>query len=156
MTDDRLGELYRAHGADALRLAFVLTGNQQAAEDITQEAFVRIGRKILPLRDMDHERAYLFRTVINLCRNRGRKLSRERAAIARMQPQRAVPGPEIDEVWERLLLLPPRQRAALFFRYYLDHSEADAADALDCSTSALKSLVNRGLNTLREMQGDDR
>lgn len=54
MTDDRLGELYRAHGPDALRLAYVMTGNQEAAEDVTQEALVRIGRKIFGLKDPDH------------------------------------------------------------------------------------------------------
>ena len=155
MTDDRLGELYRAHGPDALRLAYVLTGNRETAEDITQDALVRIGRKIFGLKDPDHERAYLFRTVINLCRSRGRKLGRERAAIARLQPERQAPAPDTDDTWARLLALPPRQRAALFFRYYLDQSEAQSADALNCSASALKSLVNRGLNTLRAM-GDER
>ena len=156
MSDDRLGELYRAHGADALRLAYVLTGSREAAEDITQDAFVRIGRRIFGLKDLDHERAYLFRTVINLCRSRGRKLGRERAALARVDAQGTHPGLELDETWSRLLALPQRQRAALFFRYYLDQSESSAAEALDCSTSALKSLVNRGLNALREAEGDDR
>lgn len=156
MTEDRLGELYRAHGADALRLAYVMTGSREAAEDITQDAFVRVGRKIFGLKDPDHERAYLFRTVINLCRSRGRKLGRERAALARMDPQRHASPKETDETWRRLLALPPRQRAALFFRYYLDQSEASSAEALACSTSALKSLVNRGLNALREAEGEDR
>lgn len=156
MTDDRLGELYRAQGADALRLAYVMTGNREAAEDVTQDAFVRIGRKIFGLKDPDHERAYLFRTVINLSRSRGRKLSRERAAVARLEPPAQMPQPEPDETWARLLSLPPRQRAALFFRYYLDQSEVSSAEALDCSTSAMKSLVNRGLKTLREVQGDER
>lgn len=156
MTEDRLDGLYRAHAADALRLAFVLTGRREAAEDITQDAFVRMGRKIFGLKDLDHERAYLFRTVINLSRSRGRKLQRERAAVAKLKPQSPseIPGP--DDTWTRLLMLPPRQRAALFFRYYLDQSETTSAEALNCSTSALKSLVNRGLKTLREAQGDER
>ena len=156
MTDDRLDELYRTHGPDALRLAYVMTGNREAAEDVTQDAFVRIGRKLFRLKGPDHERAYLLRTVINLSRSRGRKLSRERAAVAKLHPHAEVLSREPDETWARLLSLPPRQRAALFFRYYLDQSEASSAEALDCTTSALKSLVNRGLKTLREAQGDER
>ena len=156
MTDDRLGELYRAHGADALRLAFVMTGSREAAEDITHDAFIRIGRKIFGLKDIDHEKAYLFRTVINLCRSRGRKLGRERAALALVEVQGTLAAPENDDTWSRLLSLPQRQRAALFFRYYLDQSEAQSAEALNCSTSAVKSLVNRGLNALRAAEGDDR
>ena len=156
MTDDRLGELYRVCGPDALRLAYVMTGNRDAAEDVTQDAFVRVGRKIFGLKDPEHERAYLFRTVINLCRSRGRKLQRERAAVARIQPQAHTSPLETDETWRRLLTLPPRQRAALFFRYYLDQSETSSAEALNCSTSALKSLVNRGLKALREAEGETR
>ena len=156
MTNDRLDELYRTHGPDALRLAYVMTGNRDVAEDVTQDAFVRIGRKLFRLKGPDHERAYLLRTVINLSRTRGRKLSREKAAMAKLHSQAEVPSPEPDETWARLLSLPPRQRAALFFRYYLDQSEASSAEALRCSTSALKSLVNRGLKTLRETQGDER
>ena len=156
MTDDRLEQLYRTHGPDALRLAFVMTGNREAAEDIMQEAFVRVGRKLFRLKGPEHERAYLLRTVINLSRSRGRKLSRERAAVAKLEPQTHMAHSDTDETWARLLSLPPRQRAALFFRYYLDQSEVSTAEALDCSTSALKSLVNRGLNTLREAQGDER
>lgn len=156
MTDDRLGELYRAHGADALGLAYVLTGSREAAEDITQDAFVRVGRKIFGLKEPDREKAYLFRTIINLCRSRGRKLVRERAAMSRVEVQGTHPGPDLDETWTRLLALPQRQRAALFFRYYLDQSEASSAEALGCSTSALKSLVNRGLNALRETEGEGR
>ena len=152
MKDDRLSELYRAQSAHALRLAYVLTGNREAAEDVTHDAFVRIGRKLLGLTDPEHERAYLFRTVINLSRSRGRKLSRERAAVARLQIPNQKPQPELDETWSQLLSLPPRQRAALFFRYYLDQSEAWSAEALNCSPSALKSLVNRGLKTMREVQ----
>ena len=156
MTEDRLGELYRVQGQAALRLAYVLTGDLEAAEDITQEAFYRVGRKIFGLRDPDHERAYLFRTIINLSRTRGRKLARERSAQARLERSGATQGPELDEEWKRLLSLPPRQRAALFFRFYVDQSEADAAEALNCSTSALKSLVNRGLHTLRSGGEEER
>jgi RNA polymerase sigma factor (sigma-70 family) len=133
-----------------------MTGDREAAEDITQDAFVRVGRKLFRLKDPDHERAYLLRTVINLSRSRGRKLNRERVAVAKLHSDAHAPSQEPDETWSRLLSLPPRQRAALFFRYYLDQSETTAAEALNCSTSALKSLVNRGLNTLREAQGDER
>ena len=152
MTDDRLGELFRAEGTAAFKLAYLTTGNQEAAEDVTQEAFLRVGRKIFGLKDPDHARAYLFRTVINLARSRGRKLARERAAVGKLGPPAQVSQHASNETWGHLLSLPPRQRAALFFRFYLDRSEAASAEALDCSTSALKSLVNRGLKTLREIE----
>jgi RNA polymerase sigma factor (sigma-70 family) len=156
--EDRLAQLYRLHASDGLRLAFVLTGDRHVAEDITQEAFVRLGRKVIAFKDPDHARAYMFRVIINLCRGRGRRLRIERTALARMQARDVDQVPDLaqrDEIWRALLLVPQRQRAALFLRYYLDQSEVQAAEELDCSVSALKSLVSRGLSTLRKsLQGE--
>ena len=157
--NDRLAALYRMHAPAATRLAYMLTGDRDAAEDLAHDAFVRIGGKVLALRDPDHARAYLFRTVINLCRGRGRKLQRERRAMRKLQhPSSTEPASTWgnDEIWTALLELPMRQRAALFLRYYEDVSEQEAADALNCSLSALKSLVNRGLRDLRTRVREER
>ena len=152
-SSDRLSALYRAEGSAAVRLAYVLTGDRYAAEDIAHEAFVRVGRKIFRLRDPQHERAYLLRTVINITRGRARRRRSESAALQKVSPLSAAhAGPDHsdqDEMWQALLHLPVRQRAALFLRYYQDLSEIEAASTLECSVSAIKSLVNRGLRDLR-------
>lgn len=156
--NERLAALYAQHAPAATRLAYMLTGDRDVAQDLAHDAFVRIGGKVLALRDPNHARAYLLRTVINLCRGRGRKLQRERRAIRRLQrpsaTQSVLPSGN-DEIWKALLQLPVRQRAALFLRYYEDASEQEAADALNCSLSALKSLVNRGLRDLRTRVKED-
>ena len=152
-SEDRLGVLYEMHAAATTRLAYVLTGDRQAAEDLTQEAFVRVGRKLFGLRDPEHARNYLFRTIINLSRDRLRRLKSERNAVQRTSfslSHETMPDvSEQDQMWNALRKLPGRQRAALFLRYYQDLSEAQTADALQCSVSAVKSLVNRGLRDLR-------
>jgi RNA polymerase sigma factor (sigma-70 family) len=149
---DRLGSLYARQGAAATRLAYFLTGDPHVAQDIAQEAFVRIGRKLFGLRDIEHESAYLHRTIVNLCRGRARRMKTERAGLQKMAHGPHAHPPDIaeqDEMWQVLLRLPLRQRAALYLRYYQDLSEAQAAEALGCSVGALKSLVNRGLTQLR-------
>jgi RNA polymerase sigma factor (sigma-70 family) len=150
---DQLGALYESEGASATRLAYVLTGDRHAAEDIAHEAFVKVGRKIFGLRDLEHERAYLLRTVVNLVRGRARRKKTEQVVLQKVgvggefqqEPDTGVR----DEMWSALLQLPVRQRAALFLRYYQDLSEVEAAATLDCSVSAIKSLVSRGLKDLR-------
>jgi RNA polymerase sigma factor (sigma-70 family) len=149
---DRLGSLYESHNHAAIRLAYVLTGDVDTAQDIAQEAFVKVGRKLFALRDPQRSHAYLYRTVVNLCRGRSRRLKTERAALQILKSDQRDNAPDIteqDEMWRALLLLPVRQRAALFLRYYQDLSEAQAAEVLQCSVSAFKSLVNRGLKALR-------
>ena len=156
---DGLEGLYHRHASEAVRLAYLLTGDASLAQDIAHEAFVRVGRKLFGLRNPEHARAYLYRTIVNLCRGRFRRQKTERAATERLKAGATVSQPpdvaERDELWRALLQLPVRQRSALFFRYYEDLSEGAAADALGCSVSALKSLVNRGLKELRaNLEGD--
>ena len=156
---DGLESLYQRHASDAVRLAYLLTGDASLAQDVAHEAFVRVGRKLFGLRNPEHARAYLYRTTVNLCHGRFRRQKAERAATERLKTGPAVLQPpdveERDELWRALLRLPVRQRSALFFRYYEDLSEVGAADALGCSVSALKSLVNRGLKELRaQLEGE--
>ena len=79
----RLGELYRRHAPDAARLAFLLTGNRALAEDLVQEAFVRMFGRYRDLRNPDAFAAYLRKTVVNLSRSHFRRLRVERTYVQR-------------------------------------------------------------------------
>ncbi len=152
-TDDRLAGLYAAHSAAAVRLAYFLTGDPHSAEDIAQEAFARLGGRLLILKDPDRAAGYLLRTVANLSKGHGRSIKRERDLGGRLPSPRSDVMPDLeerDEVLRSLMALPQRQRLALFVRYYLDMSETQAADALNCSTSAIKSLTHRASDSLRK------
>jgi RNA polymerase sigma factor (sigma-70 family) len=78
-TGDKLEALYLRHGPAALRLAYLLTGDRELAEDIAQEAFVRVARRLSGLRDVDSFRWYLRRTVVNLANSQLRRRRVERA-----------------------------------------------------------------------------
>jgi DNA-directed RNA polymerase specialized sigma24 family protein len=122
-----LGDLYVEHAPDGIRLAFLLTGDRSLAEDLVQEAFARLvgrHRKV--------ERAYLER-------------------VARAPQPRSNPNEELDETMhDALLRLPERQRAALVLRFYEDLSDVQTAEILRCSAGTVRSLVSRGMATLRE------
>ncbi len=151
----RLEELYSLHAPGAIRLAYLMTGNQHLAEDITQEAFVKLAGRFTDLRNPDAFQAYLRRTVINLCTSHFRRLKLERSFVEREQRRAMVAEAELpdvegrDEMWRTLRLLPPRQRAAIVLRYYGDLSERQTADAMGVSVGAVKSLVSRGMDRLR-------
>lgn len=148
----RFEDLYKAHGAEALRLAYLMTGDRVLAEDVVQEAFVRLLKRFNDLRNPDAFRAYLLRTVVNLTKTHFRKLQRERE-FARREPGRqsedAVDIGSQDMLWSALLRLPERQRTALVLRYCQDLSEQQTADAMRISLKAVNSLVGRGLAKLR-------
>jgi len=115
---------------------------------------VKTGARLQSLRDTSSFEPYLRRTIVNLATTRGRRRQAEQRAMARMSPLTPEPRGQTDiAAWEvrraALWTLPVRQRAALVLRYYADFSEEQTADVLDCSLPAAKSLVARGLRTLR-------
>lgn len=160
--DARLEELYDLHAPGATRLAFLMTGDKQLAEDLTQEAFIKLAGRWQDLRNPDAFQAYLRRTIVNLCTSYFRRLRLERAYVEREQQrvartQTTMPDVEgRDEILRGLRKLPPRQRAAIVLRYYGDLSEQQTAEALGVSVGAVKSLVSRGMDRLREHIEADR
>ena len=155
--DGGLDELYARHIGAGVRLAFLLTGDRAHAEDLAQEAFVRCVGRFRHLRKPDAFEAYFRRAIVNLHTSGLRRrrlerewLAREGAASARRVSSQPDVGARQD-LWKALGELPARQRAALVLRYYEDLSERDTADVLGCSVAAVKSLVSRGGETLREL-----
>ncbi len=155
-----LAELYERNAPGAVRLAYLLTSDPHLAQDIAQEAFVRVAGRFRHLRSPDAFDAYLRRTVVNLCNSHFRHQRVVRAALEReagLVP-RAVDGPDVglrEELRSALHRLPARQRAALVLHYYEDLSEEQLADAMGCSISAARSLVAHGKETLRTLIGSE-
>lgn len=154
-------DLYRDHGQAATRLAFLLTGDRARAEDVVQDAFVRMIARLRHIRETESLRAYLTRTVVNLAKNEYRRDGRLRSFLesgrGAAPASTALPDLEVrDELHAQLLTLPWRQRAALVLRYCEDRSEAEVADALGTTSKAVRSLVGRGLETIRTLNGETR
>ena len=152
----RFEDLYMAHGPEALRVAYLITGDKALAEDVAQEAFVRLLKRFHDLRNPHAFRAYLLRTVMNLTKSHFRKLKRERE-FAKLETGQQIEDPvdvgSHDVLWSAVLRLPERQRTALVLRYCQDLSEQQTADIMQISLKAVKSLVGRGLAKLRSEEG---
>jgi RNA polymerase sigma-70 factor (sigma-E family) len=147
-----LGELYVRHAPDALRLAYLLTGDRSLAEDLVQDAFVRVAGRLLHLRSSGMFYAYLRTTVVNLARSHGRRKAVERSFAERAaapKPVGAFDPSDRDELRTALMSLPLRQRTAVVLRYYEDLPESQVAEVMRCRTTAVRSLVARGVAALR-------
>ena len=149
-----LAELYERTAPGAVRLAYLLTGDRAVAEDITQDAFVRISGRLAHLREAGAFDAYLRRTVVNLSKNHFRRRAVERSYLERATPAPDHPGHERplverEATMAALARLPQRQRAALVLRFYEDLSEDEIARILRCRNGTVRSLVTRGVQALR-------
>ena len=153
-------QLYLRHSPAALRLAFLITGDRTLADDLVQDAFVRLFGRLLHLRNPDAFEAYLRQTVLNLCRMQFRRQRVERTYLRREEQslREEGSGPDLnvrEDLWRALQRLPERQRAAIVLHYYEDLSEQQASEVLRCRPGTYRSLVSRGLAQLRlTLQGD--
>jgi RNA polymerase sigma-70 factor (sigma-E family) len=153
-----LGDLYIRHAPEGIRLAFLLTGDRALAEDLVQEAFARLVGRLRHLRDPGAFGAYLRRTIVNLATSHFRHRRVERAFLERSAgpPElRTNPNEELDATMhDALMRLPVRQRAVMVLRFYEDLSDSQTAELLRCSPGTVRSLVSRGMKTLRsELEG---
>src|SRR5439155_19307443 len=113
----RLAELFQQHGDSAVRLAYLLTGDRALAEDLVQDAFVKLAGRLVHLRDPGAFDAYLRRTVVNLANSHFRRKRVERTYVSRTAAEPPVFGeaPDTgrrDELWNGLQRLPVGQRTA--------------------------------------------
>ena len=131
-----------------VRLAFLIVGSEEVAEELVQDTFVRVRA---PVEDVDQPVAYLRRAVVNACRNHHRHRDVERRGAVRLAGGEAAVAPELDHLADALGRLPTRQRAVLVLRYYLGCSEAEIAGMLGCRPGTVKSLASRGLAALRQV-----
>jgi DNA-directed RNA polymerase specialized sigma24 family protein len=139
---------YQDRWVPMVRLATLIVGRPDVAEELVQDAFVRtadaFGRVTQP-------NAYLRAAVVNACRNHLRRARLER----RHEPGLPMPvhGVELDETWQQLQRLSPRRRAALVLRFYADMPVAEVARCLGCRPGTAASLIHRGLADLKEVLG---
>jgi RNA polymerase sigma-70 factor (sigma-E family) len=146
---NELEALYRANHEQLVRFAHVLTGDRSRAEELTQDAFVRIAPR---LDQLDNPAGYLRTVLVNLCRDDGRRTTRARSHP--VPPDRVAPEPPIPPtstaVWDALQALPDRQRIAVTLRFYLDLPDDEIAQVLGSRRGTVRSLVHRALATLKE------
>ncbi|MEO6712059.1 MAG: SigE family RNA polymerase sigma factor [Mycobacteriales bacterium] len=147
------------HGSSArlTRLAVLLLGQRQGADDLVQAAYERVLRH-WPRLDHDGEpEAYARRILVNLAVDGGRSRTRRPEVLAQ-PPEKAV-WDVIEVVNERMRVLdalrqlPRQQRAVVVLRYYADLTESDIADALGCSVGTVKSTGHRASLRLRDLLG---
>jgi RNA polymerase sigma-70 factor (ECF subfamily) len=153
--------LAERHAGRALRLARRILGDEALAEDIVQDALLRVWTNAPRWRPEAAFRTWLYRVVVNLCLNAKRRPADLPLADGE---QIADPGLAADSQLEarerdrRLVAaigaLPERQRAAIVLSYHEGLSNAEIAAVLDTSVSSVETLLVRARRTLRTRLGD--
>jgi RNA polymerase sigma factor (sigma-70 family) len=149
---------YQAEARTLFRRLWLVTGNRAEAEELMQDAFLSVWQRWDRVGGMEDPVGYLYRTAMNLFRNRYR-----RAMLAIRRTVRVAPT--IDDfsdaddrqvVRHVLATLPPRQRAALVLTEMLGFTSVEAGDVLGVTDSTIRSLTRHGRDAFRRvMEVDD-
>ncbi|WP_035873605.1 SigE family RNA polymerase sigma factor [Kitasatospora cheerisanensis] len=140
-----------------LRTAYLLTGDQHAAEDLAQSAAERTCAAWSKVRRADDPHSYVRRIMVNQHARRWRRRAPEVLVEAVPDTARSDDGYARADQRRALLAalaaLPPRQREAVVLRHWEDLSDSQAAAAMGCSTGAVRSHAAKGIAKLRETAG---
>ena len=142
---------FEEHRSKVFGAMCLVTGNRHEAEEITQDAFLRLLERWERVSSLDDPTGFLFRTAMNVFRNRAR-----RATLAARKALRLAPTTDDlaaiedrDEVIRAMRHLTPNQRAALVLTGYLGYSSEEAAKTLGIRASTVRALATKGRATAR-------
>lgn len=139
-----LERLYQVEYVGMVRLAFTLVGNNAEAEDLVQDSFVEISRRLDEIRKPG---AYLRSAVVSRCRS---SLRRRRVMEHHRPEPPAGLASDAGDLWDVLDRLPEDQRIAVVLRYYGGYRASEIAKITDMPAATTRSHLRRGLAALRK------
>jgi len=160
-----LGTLMERYQVKAARAAFLITQDEALAEDIVQEAFLRIHQRIGQFNEALPFEPYLMRSVVNASLNAVRgnhglaSLDGDANKVEKLLDRAASVESQVEmlqlqrEILDAISRLSPRQRAVIVQRYYLDMGEREMALELGVAPGTIKWLLNSARERLRWLLG---
>ena len=160
--------LVNRYQVKAVRAAFLVVYDKALAEDIVQETFIRLYQRIHHFDETRPVEPYLMRSVVNAALNTTRRdgksisLDADPALLESLLEGAISVETQVEfaqrsrEILQALSKLPPRQRAVVVQRYYLEMSEQEMAQALDAAPGTVKWLLNAARSRLRDLLNSER
>lgn len=149
---------YRRDYRSVVGLAYVLTGDQWAAEDLAQEAMVAAHRRWGAISGYDRPEAWVRRVMVNRSRSQFRKFRTEAKTLVKLRNERQevlVPSEPNAELWEAVRALPTRQAQVTALYYWDGMSFAEIAEVLGVGADTARTHLMRARSRLAELLGDD-
>lgn len=157
---DAFEGFFHQHHAVVFGYLWRMTGEEQIANDLSQETFLRAWQQFPTISTYDQPRAWLFRVATHLALDHAHSMARRSAIWHRdipidedsatmLAPDQAEQVVKRDSISRQLLALPPRERSALVLHAVYGLSCAELADVLHISLSAAKVAVWRGRERFR-------
>jgi len=161
--------LITRYQAKAIRTAFLITHDEAMAEDVVQDTFIHFYEHARYFDDSRPFEPYFMRSVVNAARNKVQRENRshwfpddDTSELEALLEKAATIDEQIElaqlnqQILEALAKLPPRQRAAIVQRYYLEMKEKEMTAALNAPAGTVKWLLSEARKRLRSLLNTER
>jgi RNA polymerase sigma factor (sigma-70 family) len=145
---DVFEEKYRSYGEMLFKLSMVYLGNHTDAEEALQEAFIKLLYKAPEFADAEHEKRWLVRITINICKDKLKSYWRKNV-VPMDEMQIYNENPEDYQLSELILKLPHKYRTAVHLHYYENYGVKELSRIFGISESSVKMRLKRGREFLK-------
>lgn len=157
VTKDYISDLLDKYGDMVLRIAYTYLKNRADAEDIVQDVFLRIIDKKPSFNDENHEKSWLIRATINMCKNKVNLFwNKNKCSIDDVQEFAVSDKYNTDtSVFQAVMALGEKYRVVVYMYYYEGYSTPEIAKVIEKSETTIRSLLHRARNKLKDMLKED-
>lgn len=146
---------YNLYGNMVFKIAMVNLGNKEDAEEMTQEAFYKLLYKAPEFKNDEHEKAWLIKITVNLCRDILRSVWHKR--VVKMEDiEKYYDDPSDTGIMKEIVDLPAKYKTVIYLYYFEDYSIKQIAEILKTKESTIKMRLQRGRQLLKvELKGNE-
>lgn len=157
VTKDYISDLLDKYSDMVLRIAYTYLKNRADAEDIVQDVFLRIIDKKLSFNDENHEKSWLIRATINMCKNKVNMFwNKNKCSIDDVQEFAVSDKYNTDtSVFQAVMALGEKYRVVVYMYYYEGYSTPEIANVIGKNETTIRSLLHRARNKLKDMLKED-
>ncbi|MCL2076902.1 MAG: RNA polymerase sigma factor [Oscillospiraceae bacterium] len=152
-TNSQITEIYNRNYKSVYRVCFMYMKNKADTEDMLQNTFLRLISSGTLFENPEHEKAWLIRAAVNLCKNSLKSFWNNKTVafdegIDSSGKYEFIPEP--DQTLQKVMALPPKLKTTLYLYYYEGYSSEDIAKIMGKPSATIRGYLHRGRGALRK------
>ena len=153
-SSDYLEEIYKRNVDTVYRVCYIYLKNVQDTQDAVQETFIRLMEKDITFTSEEHEKYWLIRVSVNICKNMLSHWSRKNVEIEKAD--RMIVSKETDEIIDEISKLPDKLKIVIYLHYYDGYTSEEIGKMLHITASAVRNRLQRAKAMLKTIIIEER
>lgn len=154
-TDKEIADIYQRQMKTVYRVCFAYMKNPADTEDAVQDTFYKMIKSSPAFESEEHEKAWLIRTAVNVCKNSVRHWFRKHDDLADYENLQGAENIEIDDTFEVVMDLPDKYKTMVYLYYYEGYTTPEISNILQKPQSTIRNCLSEARGVLREKLGGD-